>query len=981
MAYPSLRRLLTEDELRDHFTLTLEERDWLSLFRRDRSRLGFAVFFLAYRFLGYPPRHRVEVSTQVVEWIASHLGVESSLFSRYRWAGPAWKTHLDRIRSQMGLRPFEREDGPELVAWLASRGHELFTRREWMAAALRRCTETALELPREKELWRLILSARRRFYDGLYQMVAARLGPETQTKLEECLKTSDPEMDTSPFDWLKSAPGKPGRKTLLEETQKLETLRRLTLPNDLLVGVPEKVQRILKRRARAETAAQMRRHPPARRDTLLGVLLSARLREVTDQVVQLFLTLVHKAHKKGLEALKEEVASDIPRALRKGQLLGKVVRAAEQRPEAAIGPYLLEVLGEETYRRLLEEMEGPSYDVARARHVQRKLGGYRKALGAALDTLDFQATNPRQLPLLEGLALVRRHLNARRSHYPEQEPVPFELLTGTWSEVVLEDGPKGPRTYKPAFELCVFSQLEKAIKCKEIWVQDAYRFRNPDEDLPADWSQCRADYYAKRGLPQEAAEFTRPLQAEMRAGLEKLNEFFGRDGQDVEIRHPGGGGRGIFCVPRPEKRPVRTILGEIKERVIQRWGILNLLDILVEADRRVNFVGCFPTSAQRQVLGHEEVRKRLLLVLFSLGTNVGLKRIHAAANPDCSYDDLRYFARRFVTIEAMREANARLVKLIMAVRNPTIWGAGTACASDGKHLGAWERNPVTEWHPHYATRGVMVYWHVETNATCIYSQLRTVSASQVAAMIEGLVRHDTEMRVESNSVDSHGQSEVGFAFCRMLGFDLLPRLKRIKDERLFLPDKGLAAQLPRLSSVLASRPVIDWQLMEEQYDEMVRHVVAVAEGTGPTDSILRRFNHNNRTNPVYRAFIELGKALKTMFLCRYFTQPPLRLEIHEALNVIENWNSCVEFICFARKMELHTNDPVMLELTVLSIHLLQNALVLANTMMVERVLGEGLLERMVPEDFRAMTPLFTSNTNPYGDFHLNLSKPSFLAVS
>ena len=36
-------------------------------------------------------------------------------------------------------------------------------------------------------------------------------------------------------------------------------------------------------------------------------------------------------------------------------------------------------------------------------------------------------------------------------------------------------------------------------------------------------------------------------------------------------------------------------------------------------------------------------------------------------------------------------------------------------------------------------------------------------------MIEGLIRHDTEMRVEKNFVDSHGQSEVAFAFCHLLG--------------------------------------------------------------------------------------------------------------------------------------------------------------------------------------------------------------------
>ena len=45
-------------------------------------------------------------------------------------------------------------------------------------------------------------------------------------------------------------------------------------------------------------------------------------------------------------------------------------------------------------------------------------------------------------------------------------------------------------------------------------------------------------------------------------------------------------------------------------------------------------------------------------------------------------------------------------------------------------------------------------------------------------MIEGVLRHCTEMAVDRQYVDSHGQSEVAFAFCRLLGFQLLPRLKR-----------------------------------------------------------------------------------------------------------------------------------------------------------------------------------------------------------
>lgn len=45
---------------------------------------------------------------------------------------------------------------------------------------------------------------------------------------------------------------------------------------------------------------------------------------------------------------------------------------------------------------------------------------------------------------------------------------------------------------------------------------------------------------------------------------------------------------------------------------------------------------------------------------------------------------------------------------------------------------------MTEWHARYGGRGVMIYWHVDRKSTCIYSQLKRCSSSEVAAMIEGV---------------------------------------------------------------------------------------------------------------------------------------------------------------------------------------------------------------------------------------------------
>jgi TnpA family transposase len=107
----------------------------------------------------------------------------------------------------------------------------------------------------------------------------------------------------------------------------------------------------------------------------------------------------------------------------------------------------------------------------------------------------------------------------------------------------------------------------------------------------------------------------------------------------------------------------------------------------------------------------------------------------------------------------------------------------------------------------YGGRGVMIYWHVERQATCIYSQLKRCSSSEVASMIEGVLRHCTDMEIQRQYVDSHGQSAVGFAFCHLLGFELAPRLKAIARQKLALPSTGMRGQLPNLLPILSG--VID----------------------------------------------------------------------------------------------------------------------------------------------------------------------------
>ena len=59
--------------------------------------------------------------------------------------------------------------------------------------------------------------------------------------------------------------------------------------------------------------------------------------------------------------------------------------------------------------------------------------------------------------------------------------------------------------------------------------------------------------------------------------------------------------------------------------------------------------------ATRERIERQALQRRLLLSLYGLGTNTGLKRI-TAGQPDDTYQDLIYVRRRFITRDALRAA-------------------------------------------------------------------------------------------------------------------------------------------------------------------------------------------------------------------------------------------------------------------------------------------------------------------------------------
>ena len=544
------------------------------------------------------------------------------------------------------------------------------------------------------------------------------------------------------------------------------------------------------------------------------------------------------------------------------------------------------------------------------------------------------------------------------------------MVQDDWHDLVLDERENG-RVNRIAFEMCVLDTLRDKVRCKEIWVEGAGRFRNPDDDLPHDFERRRVEYYEALEQPSQASVFVQALKTKMTLALERCDQTLPtNEGVRILISKKGKGR--ISVSPLVEQEEPTNIRG-LTAALVRRWPMTNLLDLLKDTELRVGFTEALRGAGTREALERHTLQRRLLLCLHGIGTNAGLKRMCSGGNPD-GYDELRYIRERYVHKDGLRAAIARVCNAIFAARDPSVWGhATTSVASDSKKFGAWDQNLMTEYHARYGGRGVMVYWHVEKHSVCIHSQMKACSSSEVASMIEGVIRHETTMEVEKAYVDSHGQSEVGFAFCHLLNFSLLPRLKNMKRQRLYRVDKGETDKYSNLQAVL-TRP-INWELIEQQYDEMVKFATALRLGTADAETILRRFTRANVQHPTYKALGELGKAVKTAFLCDYLRLESLRREIHEGLNVIETWNGANDFILYGKGGEFATNRLEDAEVSMLCLHLLQVSLVYVNTLMLQSVLQEPEWQaRLTVVDLRALTPLKWQHINPYGTFALNMAE-------
>ena len=939
-----LPRELTQFELQAFFSFGREELELVARRRGDNHKLGLALHIGFVRMSGRPLNSVRAVPAVLLRHLGSMLDIETpdlaslralyargrTLFDHQQQAcealGFAWMTEHQRRALVRILR--------DEVAHSADRERLLLHARHWLY-------EHRLIIVHERAIRTLVAAALAELEMVTAQTIRAEVPAVTLKRWSSAMEATRADGQHCQ-SWLWSAPAKHSTRQISEVLERITLLTDLGLDrylgelNDVLV------RRYARRLATRPPSISARIKEPAR-TVEVACFLRYCLLTATDQLILMFQRRVADLWRRCADGVVASVdwAEQYQRLLQ--ELSG--LAAQDAVPDVELRSRLSDLVAAKRAQR------APSRASVIRQRLIDAIAPVRSLL-AAVSRLPWQANS--EHPVLDALHKLRAQYAAGANSLPAEVTAP--RLGPAWREAIADTD--RDRAFR-ALEVATLFALRRALRNGSVWLEHSLSFRGRERLFIPDarWQTEARRHYARLRLPAKASEFLAPLLERVRAGVDAVAAATraGALRVDEELH--------LAPLAADEEDPEVT---RLRSRLDQRIGEVQLPEVILAVDAEVRFswimLGREPRSGEELLMAYAGI--------LAHGTSLTAAEC-ARKIPQLSATSIRQAMRWAGDERRLTEACQAVLEFMQRHAIAASWGRADLASSDMMSLETSRRVWQARQDPRRQTASIGIYSHVRDRWGIFHAQPIVLNERQAGAAIEGIVRQE---RIETAqlAVDTHGYTDFAMGLARLLGFDLCPRLKELRQRHLFVP-RGM--KVPQEIAAVCEASV-DTARIEAHWDNLVHLAASVKTGHASAVAALARFGSAARGDPIYDAGLQLGKLLRTAFLADYFVNAGFRRELRRVLNRGEAVNALKRAIYTGRVGQAQARRADEMQAVADALSLLANIVMAWNTAQMQGVLNRWANRRQIvpPELIGRIAPTRLEGINLRGVFRFPVER-------
>ncbi|MGI0488498.1 Tn3 family transposase [Pantanalinema rosaneae CENA516] len=577
-----------------------------------------------------------------------------------------------------------------------------------------------------------------------------------------------------------------------------------------------------------------------------------------------------------------------------------------------------------------------------------------------LSTLQFHSRSKDQ-GLLQALDLVREiHAGIRRK-LPDTTPT--EFIPDTWRSYVIDAEGFNRRYY----ELAALWILRQHLRSGDIYLSHSRRFSTLESYFMSkeEWQKQRQETVSLLGTPIDATVRLTEREAELLRLIEQVEALLNEAEGDLREEKDK-------LVLSPFEAEERTAeLNQLTYLITNRLPTLDITDLLVEVDSWTHFSDAFehlqsPHRRDTNLLLH------LYSCLLAQACNLDLQQMATSAN--LGYRQLSWCNTWYIRDETLRNANTALVNYHYQLPLSRLWGGGMLSSSDGQRFPVRGSVRQARALPRYFGygKGITFYSWTSDQFSQYGSKPVPTTLRDATYVLDEILNNETELPILEHTTDTAGYTELIFALFDLLGLQFSPRIRDLADQELYRTSQIQLDAYPKLKSHLQS--VIHKERILPHWDEMLRLAGSLKTGRVTASLIVQKLQAYPRQHPLTRALQEYGRLIKTIHILRWYADETNRRRINRQLNKGEALHSLRSHLYYANQGEVRGQTDEQLRNQVGCLNLVTNAIIIWNTVYMEKVVQQLRQQGQVVKDEHLMHlwPTRHGHINVYGKYHFEI---------